>query len=80
MVSSCYFISHYEYKKYFCESTIFMLQSKSVVQSKNGVIRYKLEGGRNNFAVDEKSGQIRLVGRLDYETKKSWKVEFLFGT
>nr|XP_039267146.1 protocadherin beta-16-like [Styela clava] len=42
--------------------------------SRNGQVRYSLTGGGAVFAIDSKSGKLTLVGRLDYEMKRLWRL------
>jgi len=45
-------------------------------KSTNGELRYELHGNGFCFEIDEKSGKIRLVRPLDYESQRSWKVGY----
>nr|CAB3264696.1 putative protocadherin beta-18 [Phallusia mammillata] len=51
-----------------------LVKDNVIVPSSYGVIRYRLEGGKGCFNIDEQSGTLKLAGKLDYETKKKWEL------
>ncbi|CAK8673498.1 unnamed protein product [Clavelina lepadiformis] len=50
---------------------------RTVEKSRNGEVHFKLFGGGRCFHIDEETGLIRLVGALDYEKKKAWKLKIM---
>ncbi|XP_006629223.2 protocadherin Fat 4 [Lepisosteus oculatus] len=58
---------------------VLRVSASDVDESENGLIHYHIKGGNEEkkFAIDSSSGQVTLVGKLDYEATASYSLKIL---
>ncbi|KAL4641609.1 protocadherin Fat 4 [Arapaima gigas] len=58
---------------------LLRVSASDVDEDKNSLVRYHIKGGNEEkqFAIDSSSGQITLVGKLDYEATSSYSLKII---
>ncbi|MCJ8739590.1 hypothetical protein PDJAM_G00048940 [Pangasius djambal] len=58
---------------------LLRVSASDVDENKNGLVRYRLLEGNeeNQFSIDSSSGQVTLVGNLDYEATSSYSLKII---
>ncbi|KAG7461989.1 hypothetical protein MATL_G00197140 [Megalops atlanticus] len=58
---------------------LLRVSASDVDENKNGLVRYYIKEGNeeNQFSIDSSSGQVTLVGRLDYEATASYSLKII---
>ncbi|XP_062874781.1 protocadherin Fat 4 [Trichomycterus rosablanca] len=58
---------------------ILRVSASDVDENQNGLVRYRLSEGNEErqFSIDGSSGQVTLVGRLDYETTSTYSLKII---
>ncbi|XP_036445151.1 protocadherin Fat 4 [Colossoma macropomum] len=58
---------------------LLRVSASDVDENKNGLVRYHIAEGNeeNQFSIDSSSGQVTLVGKLDYEATSSYSLKII---
>ncbi|XP_076844234.1 protocadherin Fat 4 isoform X2 [Brachyhypopomus gauderio] len=58
---------------------LMRVSASDMDESKNGLLRYHISEGNeeNQFSLDSSSGQVTMVGKLDYETTSSYSLKII---
>uniref|UniRef100_A0A3B4CZQ3 Protocadherin Fat 4 n=1 Tax=Pygocentrus nattereri TaxID=42514 RepID=A0A3B4CZQ3_PYGNA len=58
---------------------LLRVSASDVDENKNGLVRYHITEGNeeNQFSIDSSSGQVTLVGKLDYEATSSYSLKII---